>query len=74
MVEDYGAYVKRMGVLELPPGYNVQRQIERNALMRQLEFYWWVLVAAAAGLAVAAVRIRRSFARRAARRRAATIG
>jgi len=64
MVDDYAAYVKTMGVLELPPGYNVQRQIERNALMRQLGFYWWVLVAVAGGVAFAAVRISRLVARR----------
>lgn len=64
MVRDYAAYVKTMGVLELPDGYDVQRQIERNALMRQLGFYWWVLAAIAVGLAVAALRIWRAFARR----------
>jgi arylsulfatase/uncharacterized sulfatase len=64
MVTDYATYVKTMGVLELPPGYDVQRQIEWNALMRQLGFYWWVLAAAAAALAVLATRLWRSFARR----------
>ena len=67
MVDDYGSYVKSMGVLELPPGYNVQRQIEKNALMRQLGFYWWVLALVALGLAFAAVRIWRVLARRPAR-------
>ena len=74
MVDDYGSYVKDMGVLELPPGYNVQRQIERNALMRQLQFYWWVLAAVAAGLAFAAVRIWRTFTRRSVRTGAASVG
>jgi arylsulfatase/uncharacterized sulfatase len=42
MVDDYAAYAKTMGVLDMPPGYDVQSQVERNALARQIEFYWWV--------------------------------
>ena len=43
MIADYKAYVKNVGVLELPPGYNVQRQIAKNIIARQLAAYWWVL-------------------------------
>ena len=43
MIEDYGTYTKTMGVLDVPAGYDVHRQIETNALTRQLGFYWWVL-------------------------------
>ena len=43
MMEDYGTYTKTMGVLDVPPGYDVRRQIETNAIMRQLGFYWWAL-------------------------------
>ena len=53
MVADYRAYEARMGVLELPPGYNVQQQVLKNAIARQLQAYWWVLLALA--LAVAAL-------------------
>jgi arylsulfatase/uncharacterized sulfatase len=45
MIADYRAYEARMGVLELPPGYNVQKQVLNNAITRQLQAYWWVLLA-----------------------------
>ena len=46
MLADYTAYAERMGVLEVPPGYNVQRQVQMNVIARQLSYYWWVLVLA----------------------------
>lgn len=47
MQADYAAYEKRMGVLPLPPGYDVQKQVATNAIKRQLQAYWWVLLMAA---------------------------
>ena len=44
MLEDYTAYAAANGVLDLPEGYDVHDQISANALMRQLEFYGWLLV------------------------------
>ncbi len=41
---DYDAYAARVGVLEMPAGYDSQKQIARNAVAKQLEFYWWVLL------------------------------
>jgi arylsulfatase/uncharacterized sulfatase len=43
----YAAYAAENGVLEMPPGYDVQRQVARNAMAKQLEHYWWVLAIAA---------------------------
>ncbi|MBU6156951.1 MAG: arylsulfatase [Alphaproteobacteria bacterium] len=43
LLEDYAAYEKRMGVLPLPPGYDVQQQIVANSLRKQFAAYWWVL-------------------------------
>ncbi|HRO04016.1 MAG TPA: hypothetical protein PLS69_10485, partial [Terricaulis sp.] len=37
------AYAARVGVLELPEGYDVQRQVVHNVRMKQLGYYWWVL-------------------------------
>jgi arylsulfatase/uncharacterized sulfatase len=39
----YDTYARDVGVIELPANYNVQRQVARNALGKQLEYYWWVL-------------------------------
>jgi len=47
MLADYEAYADRVGVLDLPPGYDVQRQVVHNVRMKQLEMYWWVLAIAA---------------------------
>ena len=44
MLEDYLDYAAANGVLDLPEGYDVHDQISTNALMRQLEFYGWLLV------------------------------
>ena len=51
MIEDYKTYMKTMGVLELPPGYDLQRQIANNIIARQLAAYWWVLALMALALA-----------------------
>ncbi|MBY0567707.1 MAG: arylsulfatase [Hyphomonadaceae bacterium] len=48
MISDYGAYEDRVGVLPLPEGYDVQRQVVDNVRMKQLEYYWWVLAIGAA--------------------------
>jgi arylsulfatase A-like enzyme len=45
---DYDAYAERVGVLELPPGYDPQIQVAHNVRMKQLEHYWWVLALGAA--------------------------
>ncbi|MGD9815968.1 MAG: arylsulfatase [Hyphomonadaceae bacterium] len=48
MRADYDAYARRVGVLELPPGYDPQLQVVHNVRMKQLEHYWWVLALGAA--------------------------
>lgn len=48
----YRAYASANGVLEMPPGYDVQRQVAHNALAKQFEHYWWVLAIAALVLLV----------------------
>ncbi|MDZ4869854.1 MAG: arylsulfatase [Alphaproteobacteria bacterium] len=50
MLAAYQTYTEQMGVLPLPEGYNVQRQIMRNVIARQLGFYWWILALAALAL------------------------
>lgn len=44
MLAQYALYEKRMGVLPLPPGYDVQQQVAINATMKQVKAYWWVLL------------------------------
>ncbi len=39
MQADYEAYATRSGVLALPEGYQVERQVRRNAIGRQLSFH-----------------------------------
>jgi arylsulfatase A-like enzyme len=39
MQADYEAYATKSGVLALPEGYQVERQVRRNALARQLSFH-----------------------------------
>lgn len=46
MLADYEAYAKRSGVLSLPEGYQVERQVRRNALARQLSFHTGKVIAA----------------------------
>lgn len=55
LLRDYESYVREMGVLELPAGYDVQRQIQINAVARQLSFYRWQLGLVAVLVSVAAV-------------------
>lgn len=50
---DYAAYASKMGVLEMPAGYDSQKQIARNTLKRQMQFYWWVPLALAGILLLA---------------------
>lgn len=64
MIAAYKAYTEQMGVLPMPDGYNVQRQVAKNAIARQLSFYWWVLALAALVLIGAAVGVWRFVARR----------
>lgn len=49
MLADYEAYAARVGVLELPEGYDVQRQVVHNVRRKQLEYYWWALALAGVG-------------------------
>lgn len=39
MQADYEAYATKSGVLALPEGYQVERQVRRNAIARQLSFH-----------------------------------
>lgn len=59
MLADYDAYAKKMGVLDLPKNYDVQRQVKHNALDRQLGFaqpFLWALAGGAlAILAIAGI-------------------
>ena len=50
MLADYDAYATRSGVLALPEGYQVERQVRRNALARQLGFHAGALIAIGGGL------------------------
>ncbi len=43
MLADYQAYADRVGVLDLPPGYDPQAQVARNTRMKTYQHYWWVL-------------------------------
>ncbi|MEZ5994689.1 MAG: arylsulfatase [Hyphomonadaceae bacterium] len=53
MRADYAAYAAANGVLEMPAGYDVHRQVARNALAMQVRYYWWaLLLAALAALAI----------------------
>ena len=45
MLADYDAYATRSGVLALPDGYQVERQVRRNAIARQLSFHAGALIA-----------------------------
>ena len=46
----YDAYAEANGVLDMPPGYDVQRQVAHNALAKQFEYYWWLLALVIAAL------------------------
>lgn len=50
MLADYDAYAKQSGVLSLPDGYQVERQVRRNAIGRQLSFHAGTLIAIGGGI------------------------
>ncbi|MBI1361576.1 MAG: sulfatase-like hydrolase/transferase [Alphaproteobacteria bacterium] len=50
MKRDYAAYAKKAGVLELPEGYDVQQQIVKNAIGKQVRRYGGGLAAAGAAI------------------------
>lgn len=47
LVNEYAAYSARVGVLEVPAGYNSAKEIARNTMARQLKAYWKQLVVVA---------------------------
>ena len=50
---EYDEYAKRVGVLELPEGYQVEEQIGRNIAAKLWEYYWqWFIVGGLMFLAV----------------------
>lgn len=53
LMQDYHAYANRVGVLELPEGYQVERQIARNVFTKLWQFYWpWIIAACVTILAL----------------------
>ena len=38
MLADYAAYEQRVGVVPLPAGYTIQKQLAANAIARQMPF------------------------------------
>jgi arylsulfatase A-like enzyme len=46
----YQDYAKANGVLDLPKGYQVQKQVAQNAWKRQMSLYGWQILAALAGI------------------------
>jgi arylsulfatase/uncharacterized sulfatase len=63
----YEAYAAENGVLALPEGYDVHRQIARNTLKKVAAQYWWILALAAlllAGLIALVVRLAWALVRR----------
>ncbi len=53
MLVDYDAYTVRSGVLPLPEGYEVERQVRRNVIARQVAFHAGTVIAIGVGLVVA---------------------
>ena len=52
MLHEYRLYANRVGVLELPKGYDPVEEITRNVARKMLEYYWgWLL----AGMVVLAI-------------------
>jgi arylsulfatase/uncharacterized sulfatase len=47
MRADYAAYAAENGVLDLPAGYDIHRQIAKNTIQKLVQYYWWVLALAA---------------------------
>lgn len=54
LMRDYQAYARRVGVLEMPPGYSSTQEIANKTRDRLLARYWWVMAIAAA-LLIAAI-------------------
>jgi len=50
MLADYEAYTTRAGVLALPAGYQVERQVRSNAIARQISFH--IVPIVIAGIAI----------------------
>lgn len=60
MIGAYRKYKERSGVLDLPSGYDVEWQLTKNALRRQLGFYApYLLALSAIAVALVIVRVRR---------------
>lgn len=60
MLAEYQAYSTRVGVLEVPEGYDSLKEITRNTLARQFKAYWMqlvVLLAVTLGLLWVTVRL-----------------
>ena len=56
LMQDYRAYADRVGVLELPEGYQVERQIARNVFAKLWQYYWpWISAACVTILALLGV-------------------
>ncbi|MGD9980755.1 MAG: arylsulfatase [Hyphomonadaceae bacterium] len=51
LLADYQAYAEHVGVFDLPPGYDPQRQVAHNTRMKSYQHYWWIY----AGIAVLAL-------------------
>jgi arylsulfatase/uncharacterized sulfatase len=52
LTHEYRLYANRVGVLELPEGYQVERAISRNMLGKLWQHYWgWIIIGAAVLLA-----------------------
>jgi arylsulfatase/uncharacterized sulfatase len=73
MLAEYEAYATRSGVLALPDGYQVELQVRRNAIARQLSFHAGTLIAAGAVFIVAVALPVFWLLRRRARKRAARL-
>ena len=43
LIADYQAYAARIGVLEMPAGYDSRAQIEANIIAKQLKRYRWMI-------------------------------
>ncbi|MEZ6000889.1 arylsulfatase [Hyphomonas sp.] len=50
MLEEYQAYSKRVGVLEVPEGYSSLKEITRNTMARQFKAYWPQMLVLLAGV------------------------
>lgn len=45
LLHEYRLYANRVGVLELPEGYQVEQQIAANIMRKMISFYWGWMVA-----------------------------